>query len=139
MVSLNFTLFVVLGMFLIFLWAMQRFIFKPVLKLTDERDEKMAEDRTVAREASAEAEQIEDEYGARLAQIHRDANLHITRTRRAAQEEHHAKVEAFKQKAEAELHDLRAAVEQEIATQANELPELSAAIAKSIAHRLELR
>lgn len=139
MVSINFTLFVVLAMFLGFLWAMHRFIFKPVLTLTDERDEKMAEDRAVARDASVEAEQLEDEYSAKLAKLHRESNVRLTRSRRAAQEEHHAKVEAFKNKADADLRDLRAAVQHEIDGQKDQFSGLATEIADSMANRLELR
>ena len=138
MVTVNLTLFVVLGMFLVFLWAMHRFVFTPALRLTDTREAQMVEDRNVARTVSGEAAQLEDDYKAKLSALHREANLRITRTHRMAQEEHHGKVEALKKKGEQELRALRKEIADEIAAQQEQFTSLSREIAQAMAERLEL-
>jgi len=138
MVTVNFTLLFLVLMFLGFLWAMHRFIFKPVLSLSDQREDKMAEDRTVAREASADAERLEDEYSEKLSRIHREANAHLARTRRAAQEQHQAQVEAFKKRAEEDLSSLRKSIRKDIESQKDQFGELSKKIAAAMAHQLDL-
>lgn len=138
MVTINLTLFVLLAMFLAFLWAMHRFIFRPVLALMDQREQKMAEDRAVAREASADAERIEDEYKHRLAAIHREANVHITRARRAAQEQHQAQVDAFKKRADEELQVLRKEIRSDVNSQRDQFGPLAHEIANAMAKKLEL-
>lgn len=138
MVTINLTFFLVLAMFLAFLWAMHRFVFKPLLALMDQREQQMAEDRAVAREASAEAETIEDEYKRRLAAIHRESNLHITRARRAAQEQHQAQVDAFKKRADEELQELRKEIRSDVNSQREQFAGLAREIASAMAKKLEL-
>lgn len=138
MVSVNFTLIVLLLMFLGFLWAMHRFVFRPALALSDQREDKIVEDRTVAKKASADAERLEDEYSEKLSKIHREANAHIARARRAAQEEHQAQVEAFKKRAEGDLSELRKAIRSDIEAQKEQFGALSNTIAIAMAHQLDL-
>lgn len=138
MVTINLTLLILLLMFLGFLWIMHRFVFTPVLGVSDGRDEKIAEDKNVAREASADAEKLEDEYKEKLAQIHRETNLTIARTRRAAQEDYQVQVETFKKKAEEELRDLRRSVRSDIESQKDQFGVLAQGIAAAMARQLEL-
>jgi len=138
MVSVNFTLLFLLVMFLGFLWIMHRFVFGPALALSDRREDKIAEDRNTARTASAEAERLEDEYNGKLAKIHRETNLHIARTRRAAQEEHQSQVESFKKRTEEELRELRRSIRRDIESQQAQFGALAGDIGAAMARQLEL-
>ena len=45
MVTINLTLFVQLGLFLIFMWGARKLIFDPILKVLDSREEKLEQDQ----------------------------------------------------------------------------------------------
>lgn len=138
MVSLNFTLLVLLGMFLAFLWAMGRFIFDPLLALMDRRNNQIADDKMTALTAGEEATALEDEFGAKIAKIHREASVHLGRAHRQAQEEHNAHVAAFKAKAEKEIATLAQALATEIDGQRDQFDALSSDIQHTMAKKLEL-
>lgn len=138
MVTINFTIVVLLAMFLAFLWVMHRYVFSPALALKDRRDESMAGDRAAAREATEEANRLEDEYRARLAEMHREANRYITRTRRKAQEQHNANVEAFRKRAEQELRELRETIHHDIESQKDQFDALAHQAAGAMASHLAL-
>ena len=138
MVSVNFTLLVLLVMFLGFLWAMHRFIFTPLLALMDARTDQVAEDKKCAAAAAADATELEDTYGDRLAQVHREANKTLLRAHRQAQEEHNARLAAFRAQAEQEIETLRHALTSEVVAQEDQFDGLSNTIQHAMAAKLEL-
>ncbi|MCF6284028.1 MAG: ATP synthase F0 subunit B [Candidatus Hydrogenedentes bacterium] len=138
MVTINFTLVVLLVMFLGFLWAVQRFIFQPLLALMDARDDQVADDKRTATETGAEAAKLEDQYGAKIAHMHQEASLHLNRARRHAQEEHNAHVAAFKAKAEQEIKILNQSLAADIEAQKDQFLSLAQDIQGTIATKLEL-
>jgi len=139
MVTINFTLLVLLGMFLTFLWAMHRFIFSPLLALMDAREEQIEDDKRTAIAAGSEASALEDQYSDKIAQMHREASLNISRAHRQAQEEHSARVVAFKNKAEQEIMALGESLAAEIALQEDQFGPLSQEIQHAMTAKLELK
>lgn len=138
MVTVNFTLVVLLVMFLAFLGAMHRLIFTPLLALMDRRNDQIADDKQTAIKAAEEATALEDDYGAKIAQIHREASVRLGRAHRQAQEEHHAHVAAFKAKAEKEIATLAQSLAGEIDSQRDQFDALSSDIHHAMAKKLEL-
>ena len=138
MVTINFTLLVLLVMFLGFLWVMHRFVFKPVLALLDARDEQIAADKRIAAEAGAEAGDLEDQYMRKIARMHHEASLHLVRAHRQAQEEHNGRVVAFKAKAEQEIRALHQSLSADIARQEELIVPLTQDVCKAMAVKLEL-
>jgi F-type H+-transporting ATPase subunit b len=138
MVTINFTLVVLLVMFLGFLWAVQRFIFQPLLALMDARDDQIADDKRTATERGAEAVKLEDQYGAKIAHMHQEASLHLNRAHRHAQEEHNAQVATFKAKAEQEIKILNQSLAADIEAQKDQFLSLAQDIQGTIATKLEL-
>ena len=138
MVSVNFTLLVLLVMFLVFLWVMHRFIFTPLLALMDARTNQVAEDKKCAAAAAAEATELEDAYGEKLAQVHREANRTLVRAHRQAQEEHNARLAAFRAQAEQEIDTLRQALTSDVVSQEDQFDSLSETIQHVMAAKLEL-
>ena len=138
MVVLNFTLLVLLVMFLGFLWLMHRFIFRPLLALMDARESQIADDKQTATSAAVEAAALEDQYGEAIALMHREASLRLVRARRQAQEEHNGRVAAFKSKAEDEIEVLNQSLAAEIASQEDQFAFLARGICDGMANKLEL-
>tara|TARA_R110001592_G_scaffold80439_3_gene239628 strand:- start:233 stop:652 length:420 start_codon:yes stop_codon:yes gene_type:complete len=139
MVSVNFTLFVLLVLFLVFLGVMHRFVFLPLLTIMDKRGDQIAQDKITAQDAAAEAVALEDQYSMRIAKMHREASVRLNRAHRQAQEEHNARVVAFKAKAEQDLRTLNAALDADIARQEDQFEALSRDIHAAMATKLELK
>lgn len=138
MVSLNFTFFVLLAMFLGFLWAMHRFVFRPLLGMMDGREDHIVGDRAAAQATSAEANEVEDLYRARMAEIHGEASHRLVDARRATQEQHLARVEAFRKDADAQLAALRLALREQVRAEVKEIEHLALELSAAITAKLEL-
>ena len=76
--------------FLIFLWVMKRYAWKPILRLLDDRRRKIAEEFDGIDRAKAEAERFRADYEGRLRAIEQEARERIQEAigegRRVAQE-----------------------------------------------------
>lgn len=138
MVSLNFTFFVLLAMFLGFLWAMHRFVFRPLLAMMDGREDHIAADRAAATATGAEANEVEDHYRARMAEIHGEASLRLVHARRVTQEQHLARVEAFRKDADEQLDALRKALREQVRAEVKEIEPLARELSGAITAKLEL-
>ena len=138
MVSINFTLLVLVAMFLGFLWAMHRFIFAPLLALMDARNEQIVEDKRFAASTAAEAAALEDQYAGRIALLHREASLRLIRAHRQSQEEHNAQVTAFKAQGEQEIRGLSKTLAAQIQAQQDEVKQLGREVCGFLAAKLEL-
>jgi len=84
--------------FLILLFLMKRFAWKPFLKILDDRRSRIASELKKIGEAKAEAEKIRADYQARLSAIESEAKARIE----AAVEEGRSAAEAIRQDARAE-------------------------------------
>lgn len=108
MVTINFTIIVQVGLFLLFMAAMNRWIFRPMLRLLDERAERVRADETQAGKSTEEAKKLERTYALQLAGIHRDASQRALAAQREAQEKHMQHILAMKRQEDAEIKALRA-------------------------------
>lgn len=68
MVTLNFTLFIELGLFLLFLWGTARFILRPVIQNLDQRSQQIEEDHATAARESEEAKAVDAQYAEGLSE-----------------------------------------------------------------------
>lgn len=66
MISLNFTLFLQLAVFLVFLWVLTGFLFKPILSILDERLDKTEGLRIKVAELEEEVRKKAREYKSRI-------------------------------------------------------------------------
>lgn len=69
MVTLNLTLVIEVGLFLIFLWGTARFILRPVLHTLDERDDLIEQDHAQAAADMEEANSLKCQYDRELLDI----------------------------------------------------------------------
>lgn len=73
MVSINFTIFVQLALFLLFLWGMQKWVLGPMLQAMDAREEAIDANKAAAQEDTQTAEALEAEYARSMAHARRDS------------------------------------------------------------------
>jgi len=82
MIAINFTFFVELGLFLLFMWVTQRVILKPILDVMDRRDDQVAADEKAVEQHAAESESLERHYSDEIAGVRRAASSEIEKARR---------------------------------------------------------
>ncbi len=138
MVTLNLTLFVIAAMFLVFLWAMNLWVFRPLLKVMDARDDQFEDDRGKAESEAESAHALEREYASAVAVIHREASHTAYHAKRAAQEAHNQRVAELKKREERELAEVRDAAMKEVAEERRHYPELVAQLAGTLAGQMGL-
>jgi len=88
MVTLNFTLLIELGLFLLFMWVTHKLFFKPVLRTMDERDESIEQDHAQAEEDSKNARSIDAKHIAELTRIRRAAEAEYAEAKRKTSKDH---------------------------------------------------
>ena len=119
MVTVNLTLLVELVLFLIFLWGAHRIAFKPVVKILDDREEKIAADRQTGVDAAKEADSLSQIYSDRIAEVRRAAGREMDGLRREAQQDRLAQVQKRQHEADAMIAELRGHLAEEVAQQRN--------------------
>ncbi|HOE66313.1 MAG TPA: ATP synthase F0 subunit B [Candidatus Hydrogenedentes bacterium] len=103
MVSLNVTLFVEIVLFLLFLWVVNRTVFRPLLRVMDQRGVKMAALRASAEAGRAEAERMQALYIEHLTKANQAAAERLRAARLNAYRENRLSLDELREQAEAEL------------------------------------
>lgn len=88
MVNINATFFAQILNFLILVFILAKFAYKPLLKVMEERKEKIASDLQSAEQAKADAELVKAEYAAKLAEAKAEAQAIIDNARKTAAAAH---------------------------------------------------
>lgn len=138
MVNVNFTLLVELGLFLVFLGLMHRFVLQPLVALLDRREAQIEGDLGSAHAAEQAAETAEATLRAEIATLHRRATREIVKAHRKAQEEHAQVVADLKHQEAIEMARIHASFVAQLDEQRAELPAAAEAIAGAIHQRLGL-
>lgn len=138
MVTINFTIFVELGLFLIFLWGTAVFIFRPVLRLLDDRERDLEKSRVRSDADTEEAQDKETEYAGRLAELRRKADETFREERRAALEVHTKTLFAERHKADDAVSATREDALDQIDGQRGEFGALAPALADAMEDQLHL-
>jgi len=138
MVTINLTILVQVGLFLLFLWAMHRLVFQPMLGLMDAREARISADQEAARGEGKQASELEGAYHARVAEMHRISSHRFLAAHRKAQQEHVLRVAELRQREDELIQHLREKSLSELARQRSDFPRLAAALADDVAVRLRL-
>lgn len=107
MVTINLTLLVELGLFLVFLWGTQKYILAPVVKNLDDREDSIQADHAIADKNSHEAESLEQEYRHEIALIRRQSDDQVRSAQQESQQEHQTFLIAERAKAEEAVSQVR--------------------------------
>ena len=100
MVTINLTLLIELGLFLVFLWGTQRYILAPVVKNLDDREDSIQADHAVADQNTHESESFEQEYRHEIALIRWQSDDQVRSAQHESQQEHQSFLIAERAKAE---------------------------------------
>jgi len=138
MVTLNLTLFVQVVLFLGFLWLMNAHVLQPIIRLIDERAERIQRDKEMAEHLSAAAVQLEREYALAQADMHRKATYEVVQAHRATQLAHNERVAELYRQEEAELSRARADAQAQLDAQLPQIEAQAEELARHIQQTLKL-
>jgi F-type H+-transporting ATPase subunit b len=110
MIALNFTLFVEFGLFMIFLGITNVFIYRPLLRVMDERAAKLDRDREAAESDEREAKTLEARFVAQLVQADQEAAHLLNKAKVDAYQRGRDEMDALRAQAEAEVATYRASI-----------------------------
>lgn len=136
MVSLNLTLFIEFGLFVLFLWVANVLIFRPVLRVMDAREAKIKKDESVARAVGEEAQALETRRAAEFAAVRRAASEKVDEARWAALEEFSRKIADRRRRADEEVAAAREEALKQVEAERERCPALVPELAETIAERL---
>lgn len=88
MVNINATLIAQILNFLVLVFILAKFAYKPLLNMMEERKNKIASDLEAAESAKNDAEAVKAEYAAKLAEAKKEAQSIIDAARKSAQAAH---------------------------------------------------
>lgn len=139
MVDLNFTLVLQLVLFLVFVWAMKRWIYRPLLQVMDERERCMTEAKEKTKEDQQEAASMEEQYAFALAQSYRKANQVVVSSLQKKQSTLMEDRVRVRREHDGEVSAVRAEMNAVIDQEREAFPELTQTIAQAMVTRLGLR
>lgn len=129
------TLLIQIGLFLVFIWVMNRLLFRPALGVLEERDQQIAGSREKAAELEARVAEAIASYEARIRETRAEAERERVRlTQEAAQEEARIAAEGREQASQA-TEKIRAAIASETSIARRELEGQARGFAALIAER----
>ena len=138
MVELNATLIVELVLFLLLLAGCHYYVFKPVLRQLDAREDKIGHDVQLSQREHAEAAALEEDYSRQLTAARRAVAEELRRVRYAAEQDQDVQVLEAKKAANTEVAHAHAAAQAWVASQRDEVARLAPDIAKTLTKKLGL-
>ena len=111
MVEFDATFFAQIINFLILLFILGKFAYKPLMKVLDERRERVANDLETAEKTRVEAEALKAQYSKQLADAREEANAILDKANKAGQKVH----DDYMAQAQAEKDQMMTAAKQTIA------------------------
>ena len=111
MVEFDATFFAQIINFLILLFILGKFAYKPLMKVLDERRERVANDQETAEKTRVEAEALKAQYSKQLADAREEANAILDKANKAGQKVH----DDYMAQAQAEKDQMMTAAKQTIA------------------------
>ena len=139
MIELNWTFFVQIVNFLVLMFILNRLLYKPVLKVLDERDERIVGGQQKAKQLTEDRDALFQEYEQKLYAAKVDAITTKNIARNQAVEEANIIIDQAKKKADGLIHEMQLEMSREMERVKKELkPELgimAATIAQQILGR----
>ena len=113
MIQFDATFFAQILNFLILLFILAKFAYKPLMKVLDERRARVANDLETAEKTRVEAEALKEQYSKQLAEARTEATAIIDKANKAGQKVH----DDYVAHAQAEKDQMMAAAKQTIANE----------------------
>ena len=113
MIQFDATFFAQILNFLILLFILAKFAYKPLMKVLDERRARVANDLETAEKTRVEAEALKEQYSKQLAEARTEATAILDKANKAGQKVH----DDYVAQAQAEKDQMMAAAKQNIANE----------------------
>jgi F-type H+-transporting ATPase subunit b len=136
MVSLNITLIVQVVNFLLLMWILNRILFRPILKVLEEREEKIGGPEKTAQDLETQAQGTRGVYEAKMRQAQIQASEAREGLRREGAEEAKRMVERISSDAEKSLAETREVVAREAVKVRSEFERLGSEISLEIFRKI---
>ena len=136
MININFTIIIQVINFIFLMWFLNKFLFKPVLKLLDERDKKITDDFEVADKINQEVDEGLEKLEEDLKAIRVESNNIKTQIKEEGSKVATVKLEEAKKKANEYLEKFQKDLEENRKLVETSLKKEMDSLAKSIASML---
>lgn len=113
MVSINFTIVAQVINFIILLWVLAKFAYKPLLKAMEDRRLHIIKEMDVAEQTRLDAEALKKEYAEQLANARKEASSIVDKANKIAQSTHDEMLEQVQKEKEEMIISAREKIEQE--------------------------
>lgn len=113
MVSMNFTIVAQIINFIILLWVLAKFAYKPLLKAMEDRRLRIIQDMDTAEQTRLDAEALKKEYTEQLANARKEASGIVDKANKIAQSTHDEMLEQVQKEKEEMMAAAREKIEQE--------------------------
>lgn len=139
MIDINFTLLLQFGLFMLFLWGANRLMFRPVLRVMDEREEKIAADTTNAERDNTEAQKAEEQFIAQITEANQEAARNLRQARQDAYAQNRVRLEKQRLQAEQDLLAHHDEVQQQLEMQRRQYDEHLPILVDAIDQQLRMK
>ncbi len=139
MVTINLTIVVQLGLFLLFLWALNKLVLQRVLRNLDARETALEQDAEAANADASAAQSLEAQYAAELTAARRAATVHFERERRAAMDDRNERLARARENGDQEVMAVSRDGQAQIQAQREQFGTLAQDVAEAMAQRLRVK
>ncbi|MEK7850784.1 MAG: hypothetical protein AAB275_02770 [Deltaproteobacteria bacterium] len=136
MISLNFTLFIQMGLFLVLMLILNRFVFRPMVALLEDREKRIKDPGADAKGMEAEVEKMRLKYEATLNDAKMKAIEERNRLRKEGTDREQELVKAAYKVSEETLSEVKGKIEKELSAARATLRIEAASISASVAEKL---
>ncbi|HDM32620.1 MAG TPA: ATPase [Deltaproteobacteria bacterium] len=136
MIQLNWTFFVQMVNFLVLMFILDRILYRPILKILDERDKKIETGQEKAKELLEKSEYMLKDYKEKISDAKVEALEIKNSAIKEAEEEANRIINDGRKKAEQILEEIKADAERQVETARKELESEVGAIASSIVNQV---
>jgi len=136
MVSLNYTLLIQMVSFIVLVILMNKILFSPILKIMQERNDKLNNTLQEAESLSSRAEELLEEYNKKMLKAKQQALQVVNDARANALEDQRKAIAKAKEEAEKKLDELKKRIEVESKTASENLERFAQALSILIAEKI---
>jgi len=136
MISLNFTLFIQMGLFLVLMIILNHFVFRPMVALLEERDKRIKDPGADAKGMEAEVEKMRLKYEATLNDAKLKAIEERNKLRKEGADREQELVKAAYKASEETLSEVKGKIEKELSTARATLRIEAASLSANVAEKL---
>ena len=136
MIELNWSIFVQMFNFLLLMFVLNKILYKPILKILEEREKKISEGQQEVKDLAAQGNKLVATYNEKLQAAKVEAMASKANARKQAVEQVNAVIQDARGKAEQEILQVRQRVASEIETAKKQLEPELASMAATIAEQV---